>query len=153
MCWDSYVSCSSCMMSLSVMWGMWAGTLRDVKPNWAFKSLLTWRSESAKVSRNLRPVAVPSAAYCSSLCRRSSSCDAQKRHKDQWTEEISILDVAARSPQGGHRKLPMALQDDKFIIKIIVFIYLSVLSIYKTKIIYNYLSIIIINIYINNIYI
>lgn len=69
----SYVSCSSCMMRRSIMCGMCAGTLRDVNPNWLLSSLLTYRRESAKVSRSLRPVAAPSASYISSFCRRSSS--------------------------------------------------------------------------------
>lgn len=37
----AHMSCSSCMMSRSIMCGMWAGTLREVKPNWPLSSLLT----------------------------------------------------------------------------------------------------------------
>lgn len=52
----TYMSCSSCITIRSIMWGMCAGTFRDVNPNLLFRILFTYRRESANVSFSCLPV-------------------------------------------------------------------------------------------------
>ena len=52
----TYISCSSCMTILSIMWGICAGTFLDVNPNLLLRILLTYRRESANVSLSCLPV-------------------------------------------------------------------------------------------------
>lgn len=70
----TYISCSSCMMILSIMWGMWAGTFLDVNPNLLLRILLTYRSESANVSFSCRPARLLLVKYASCVFNVSSSC-------------------------------------------------------------------------------
>mmetsp|Transcript_7165 Transcript_7165/g.30517 ORF Transcript_7165/g.30517 Transcript_7165/m.30517 type:complete len:237 (-) Transcript_7165:439-1149(-) len=67
-------SCSSSMMSLLIMWGIWAGTFRSMLPNFCVSLWLVCRRESANMSSRWRPPGKPwGAIACSPALRPSNS--------------------------------------------------------------------------------